>query len=132
MTLVVHTEAQKRVAGGIITEFLMVVRPCSLLEGRLKQLEIDLILKRKRLMGILTASIVAKLYFLVLKQNKAKTGHRKYHDMNNQEILDKIKSTFETERQRNAEYVAELQAIINVQRETIDALQKSIERLRHW
>lgn len=52
--------------------------------------------------------------------------------MNNQEILDKIKSTFETERQRNAEYVEELQAIINVQRETIDALQKSIERLRHW
>ena len=83
-------------------------------------------------MGILTASIVAKLYFLVLKQNKAKTGHKRYQDMNNQEILDKIESTFETERQRNAEYVAELQAIINLQRETIAALEKSIERLRLW
>jgi len=68
----------------------------------------------------------------MLKQIKAKTGPRKDHTMNNQEVLDKIKSTFETERQRNAEYVAELQAIINAQRETIDALQKSIERLRHW
>ena len=52
--------------------------------------------------------------------------------MNNQEILDKIKSTFETERQRNAEYVEELQNIIDKQRKKIAALEKSIEILRLW